>query len=93
MGTYKLKIYNEDNLYLDCIYKNHRMDAAKINDDNLLDTIFSDDFSFERILEFLKTRIHPDIHSDNIVSLFNELIKTGGKKRCEDNILITVTES
>ncbi len=86
---YNIKIYKGKKLYLEAKYiENLLFSESEIrlinkNEDRLLDTIFDGDFSTARIMEFLKTRVRPDIRS-NDSTVLRELMRTGGKMYDDD---------
>lgn len=87
--SYSIKIYNEKRLYLEGIYledvlfPENEMSLIRKNEDRLLDTIFDGDFSAARVMEFLKTRVKPDIRSCDPQVIY-ELMRTGGKMYDDD---------
>ena len=91
---YNIKIYNGRKLYLEAKYieyvlsPDNEMWLISKSEDRLLDTIFDGEFSTERIMEFLKTRVRPDIRS-NDSTVLRELMRTGGKMY-DDDISIVI---
>lgn len=94
---YGIKIYNDQRLYLEGIYfedilsPGNEMWLIGKNEDRLLDTIFDGDFSAARVMEFLKTRVRPEIRAGDSW-VMNELMRTGGKMY-NDHISVVVNYS
>jgi len=97
---YNIKIYKGKKMYLEGKYIENillsesemwlksEMQLISKNEDRLIDTIFDGDFSSARIMEFLKTRVRPDIRTDDSAVL-RELMRTGGKMY-DDDISIAI---
>lgn len=70
---YTMKIFNGDMCFVkfNIDFKNKTIDIIEKYQDTLLDAMFHDDFSYNRMLSFIKSRMKNDINDRNLIDTIN----------------------
>lgn len=71
---YTMKILNGNKCFIkfDIDFKNNNIKIIEKNNDLLLNAIFHGDFSYKRVISFIKSRIKNDVPNHDLVNIINE---------------------
>lgn len=88
MDSVRIKIFDKDQLYIDLVMHNKEIQVLQRFPSFFLDTILQIDITYERLYDFLNSRINSQ--KLNISDILLDIEKTNGSKVYEDNISVKV---
>lgn len=88
MDSVRIKIFEKDQLYIDLVLHNKEIKVLQRNNSFFLDTMLQIDITYERLYDFLNSRINPK--KLNLSDILLDIEKTNGSKVYEDNISVKV---
>lgn len=88
MDSVRIKIFDKDQLYIDLALHNKEIKVLQRGTSTFLDTILQINITYERLYDFLNSRINPK--KPYLSDILLDIEKTNGLKVYEDNISVKV---